>query len=250
MNNSIYIALSRQTGLFRNMDVVANNLANVSTPGYKEDTLVFDDYLVDDKDKFQDKKIAFSYDASMNTDFKEGIITHTERDLDVAISGQGFFKVETPEGVRYVRGGNLVFNQNQEIVTQQGYKLLSADGSPIRLNEDDNAVHISADGTVTTDVDGEIKGQVIARGKLAVVTFDDLKQLKKDGNGLFSTTQAEVPDLDSKVIQGALEQSNVNSIVAMTQMIEINRGVSSVTGFMSDMHELTRRAISAYTRSS
>lgn len=248
MNNSIYIALSRQTGLFRNMDVIANNVANASTPGYKSDTMVFEDYLVNDKDRFPEK-IAFSRDARMTTDFKDGVTTSTGRPLDVAIEGEGFFKVETPAGIRYMRGGNLAFNKDREIVTPEGFKVLDEFGAPIKILEEDLNILISADGTIKTDQEGQARGDMQIRGRLGVVTFDNLQKMEKDGSGLFVTDQPELP-AEAKVVQGALEQSNVNSVVQITQMIEVNRSVASVSKFMSEMHELSRRAITAYTRSS
>lgn len=246
MNNAIYIALSRQTGLFRNMDVIANNIANASTPGFKEDTLLFDDYLVNDRDNFQ-RKIAFSHDGKMATNFKDGVITETGRPLDVALDGEGFFKVETPDGIRYTRAGNFTLNGNREIVTENGNRVLDETGAPIKLLEEDVNITISADGTVKVDQEGQRRGDAQSRGKIGTVTFANLQQVEKQGNGLFVTDQPEIP-AQAKVLQGVSEQSNVNSVVQITQMIEVNRSTAGVSRFMSDMHELMRRAITAYTR--
>lgn len=246
MNNAVYIALSRQTGLFRNMEVIANNIANASTPGFKEDALLFDDYLVNDRDNFQ-RQIAFAHDGKMATNFKDGVITTTGRPLDVALEGEGFFRVETPGGVRYTRGGNFSLNGNREIVTENGDRVLDVAGAPIKLLEEDINISISADGTIQVDQEGQRRGDSQLRGQISVVTFDNLQKVEKQGNGLFVTDQAEIPS-EAKVLQGVSEQSNVNSVVQITQMIEVNRSTASVSRFMSEMHELMRRAITAYTR--
>ena len=243
MNNAIYIALSRQTGLFRDLDVTANNVANTSTPGYKGQTTVFEKFLVNDKDKFS-RKIAFSNDVSTFVDYKDGAVTHTGRNFDLALEGQGFFRVETPEGVRYTRRGNFRLNDAKELVTAEGYPVLQSDNQTIRLSPEDVDIKISADGTLRAG------DTALFRGQIDLVTFDNPQKLKRLEGGLYLAEEEPQTDAPAKILQGYLEQSNVSSITELTNLININRSVSSVTGFMADMHDLTRRAITAYTRSS
>ncbi len=243
MNNAIYIALSRQTGLFRNLDVTANNVANVSTPGFKGETVAFEQFLVNDKDNFN-RKIAFSNDVSTFMDFKDGAVAKTGRDLDVALEGKGFFKIETPEGVRYTRRGNFSLNSEREIVTSDGFKVLGNDGNPISILEDDRDIKISADGTLRVGQTGEQRGQI------GVVNFATPQKLKHLDSGLYEASEPELTDAPAKMLQGYVEQSNVSPVTELTNLININRSVSGVTSFMADMHDLTRRAITAYTKSS
>lgn len=251
MNNAIYIALSRQTGLFRNMDVVANNVANASTPGFKGETMVFEQYLTNDKDNFR-KKIAFANDVATYTDFRNGAAVPTGRDLDVALEGEGFFKVQTPQGIRYTRRGSFRLDAESKVVTPEGYAVLDNQNQPIQLQENDNTITIDSTGTLSVGQNGEPNSPPVPRGEIAVVRFANPQKLQHLDNGLYTAPAGEValPDEGkTRLIHGSLEQSNISPVTELTNMIQVNRSVGSVTGFMSDMHELTRRAITAYTRS-
>lgn len=242
MNNAIYISLSRQTGLFRNLEVAANNMANVNTPGYKGQTMVFEQFLVNDKDKFS-RKIAFPHDISTYTDFNNGASVPTGRDLDVSLEGEGFFKVQTPEGIRYTRRGSFHVDTANELVTSEGHAVLDSSNQTIRIQQEDIDIKISSDGTIRVNDVGELRGQI------DVVHFANPQKLIRLESGLYQSKEDPLRDeAPGHVIQGALEQSNVNSVVELTNLININRSVGSVTGFMADMHDLTRRAITAYTR--
>lgn len=243
MNNAIYIALSRQTGLFRNLDVAANNIANASTPGYKGETMVFEQYLANDKDNFR-RKIAFSNDVTTYVDYKDGATSNTGRNLDVALEGDGFFRVQTPEGVRHTRRGNFRVNEAKILVTAEGFPVLQSDDQVITLQPNDIDVKISADGTVRAGDIGEFRGQI------DLVNFANPQKLKRLEGGLYLAEEKEQTEPPAKILQGYLEQSNISPVTELTNLININRSVSGVTGFMADMHDLTRRAITAYTRSS
>jgi flagellar basal-body rod protein FlgF len=243
MNNAIYVALSQQTNLFRNMDVVANNVANVSTPGFKGETMVFEKFLFNDKDNFS-RKVAFSQDIATFSDFKDGAASPTGRDLDLALEGSGFFKVQTPQGVRYTRRGSFHIDTNNQIVTAEGFPLLNAGNKPIEILNRDERLTISSDGTIRGGDDGQIRGEV------GIAAFENSQKLIHTDNGLYSS---DLPPLrtkaPAKVLQGALEQSNVNSVTELTNLININRSVGSVSGLMADMHDMMRKAITSYTRS-
>lgn len=247
MNNAIYIALSRQTGLFRNLDVSANNIANASTPGYKGETMVFEQYLANDKDNFR-RKIAFSNDVATFVDYKDGAATKTGRSLDLALEGKGFFKVETPQGEHYTRRGNFTVNNEGILVTAEGYPVLQSDNQIVKMQPNDIDIKISADGTIRAGDVGEL------RGNIHIVDFANPQKLKRLEGGLYEADASEPPEEQpenpAKVLQGYLEQSNISPVTELTNLININRSVSGVTGFMADMHDLTRRAITAYTRSS
>lgn len=251
MNNAIYIALSRQAGLFRDIDVIANNVANASTPGYKSEQMVFEKYLANDKDEFR-RKIAFGFDIATATDFRDGDLQKTDRPLDVALNGEGFFKIQKPDGTfRYTRRGNFSLSNDKTLVTSDGFAVVDDGGTPIRFQQEDTDIEITSDGTIKVR-QGNDPGQISEpRGKIAVVSFANPQEMKRVENGLYTTTQAEITDdalVPARVIQGAVEQSNVNPVNEITEMIRVNRSASGVSGFMNDIHELTRRAITAYTR--
>ena len=242
MNNAIYVALSRQTGLFRNLDVAANNVANVNTPGFKGETMVFEKYLVNDKDNFS-RKIAFAHNIATFVDYGNGAVKQTGRDLDMAIEGEGFFKIQTPQGVRYTRQGNFHMNPDGEVVTSEGYPVLGSSDQSIRLQQDDIDLKISSDGTIRVNDVGE------PRGKIELVHFENPQKLIRMDQGLYRSEEDPIRTATpGHLIQGALEESNVSAVTELTNLININRSVGAVSSFMADMHDLTRRAITAYTR--
>jgi flagellar basal-body rod protein FlgF len=242
MDNSIYIALSRQTALFRQMDVVANNVANASTDGFRSERVIFNDYVANAGKR---DKISFTQDIGTSTNLEQGPIRRTDRDLDVAIQGKGFFSVATPLGTRYTRSGAFTINQEGNLTTKEGYNVLDQGGQPIAFEEDDKDITIREDGTVT------IANSTDERGKIGVVKFENEALLRHTAGGLFTSDEApQAAELttDYEVIQGSLETSNVNSIREMTEMIDVSRSVNGVGRFMLDAHELQRRAVSVISR--
>lgn len=129
MDNSIYITLSRQVGMFNDMEMTANNLANVNTPGYQANKLMFSDYLVKD----EDRKTAYANDPVNYRDTTGGAIKTTGNSFDVAIDGDAYFQVQSPLGIRYTRAGNFQLNAEGMLVTTEGYAVLGNDGGPINI---------------------------------------------------------------------------------------------------------------------
>lgn len=239
MDNSLYIALSRQTGLQRHYDVVANNIANMNTTGYRNERMLFDDYVVKadiakhGKDRGQ---LAFTQDVATFTDPTEGPITTTGRTFDVAIQGKGFFAVRTPLGERYTRSGNFTLDNANTLVTPQGYPVLDAGGEPIILPDEINGeVTIGETGTVS--LNGEELGQI------NVAYFDNEQVLEKTGDSMFSSPIPPGITEDARVIQGALEMSNVNSVKEMTEMLTVSRDITRVANLVSSIDELQTSAI-------
>ena len=241
MDNSIYITLSKQLGLFRDMDVTANNIANATTAGYTSEDMLFTDYLVGDGNK---NKMAFSQDISTYRDTRQGALKATGNPLDIAISGKGYFTVETPLGVRYTRAGNFQLDGGGVLVTMDGYPVLDADGQRIQFEEEDREITVGEAGNLT--VDGE------ERGILGVVQFENEQLLERLSSTLF---KSEVPGAQAeegavRVMHGMLESSNVDPITQMTHMIKVSRSVASTAKFIETMYDLERKASNAYTRQS
>jgi flagellar basal-body rod protein FlgF len=232
MDNSIYIALSKQTALFRQMDVIANNVANADTAGFKSDAMLFKNYLV----KNGNNQLNFTKDTATVTNNMDGALQNTGKPLNVAIQGPGYFTVQTPLGDRYTRAGNFQLDANGTLVTAQGYPVLSADKQPTVLDPTKD-VHI----TITDN--GAIMSDAQQIGTVGVVTFPNEQLLKKTGNTLYSATETPAPAENPKLVQGALESSNVVPIKEITNMIEISRAVTDTNTLINDASSLERNAV-------
>src|ERR1700743_3657360 len=240
MQNMLLIGLSRQTTLERQLDVVANNIANVNTAGFKSDSSLFEEYLMPGahEDNFvgRDRRLSYVQDRGTFRDFSQGPTEQTGNPLDVAISGNGFLVVQTAGGERYTRDGGLQMNNLGQLVTASGDPVLGTSG-PIVFQPTDHDVNVSPDGTVTV-VEGNGRTDSL-RGKLRLVSFTDAQKLLKEGANLFSGEGA-APDLKSQVQQGYIEKSNVNSVVEMSRMIEITRAYTQIATMLqqeSDLHK-------------
>jgi flagellar basal-body rod protein FlgF len=237
MDNTMYVALSRQMTLRREMDIIANNIANSDTTGFKvESAMVRTD--ASDKARMVDgpKTLKFVLDDGVIRDFTQGALNKTGGAFDLAVEGQGFFKVQTAAGERYTRDGRFTISAEGKLTTQAGDPVLGESGE-IVVNAEDGAVTISPDGVVSQ------KGEAI--GKLGVVTFEDLSALSKDGNNLLRNTSNIQPEpaTAARVRQGMLESSNVNSIRQITRMIEVSRAYESMARTIEGSSELSRRSV-------
>jgi flagellar basal-body rod protein FlgF/flagellar basal-body rod protein FlgG len=247
MQNSSLVGLSRQIALQRELDVVANNIANLSTNGYKADGVVFQEHLmpVARANQFNapDRRLSFVTDRATWQDFSQGPVEVTGNPLDVAISGNAFLAVQTPRGERYTRNGALQINANGELVTSEGYRVLG-DGGPITLQNGDRNIAISADGTISVR-EGQNTTDSL-RGKLRLVSFAEPQRLQKDGTSTFVPPEGVAPgpaDQDARLTQGAIEKSNVKSVIEMTRMIEVTRSYTQIAGILQNQSDMRRSAI-------
>jgi flagellar basal-body rod protein FlgF len=237
MDNTMYVALSRQMTLRRELDIVANNIANADTTGFKvEGTMVRTEPSTGARMVDGPASLKFALDDGVTRDFTQGALRQTGGPLDVAIEGQGFFKVQTAAGERYTRDGRFTLSPDGKITTQAG-DVVQGEGGEIAVTPELGPITIAADGTVS---------QGATRiGKLALVTFDDLSSLSKAGDNLFSNTSNLQPQAAtaSRVRQGMLESSNVNSILQVTRLIEITRAYESMARTIENSAELSRRSV-------
>jgi flagellar basal-body rod protein FlgF len=246
MENALLIGLSRQTTLERQLDVIANNIANVNTTGYKADQSLFEEFLSSGahEDNFvgNDRQVSYVQDRGTYTDLSQGALQQTGNPLDVAIEGSGFLAVQSAGGERYTRDGNLQINGQGQLTTVGGDVVLGNAG-PIVFQPTDHDVNISPDGTITV-VEGTARTDSI-RGKLRVVSFADAQALLKQGSNLYSANNganAQV-DLKSTVRQGYVEKSNVNSVGEMGRMIEASRTYSQIASLLQQQSDLHKNAI-------
>ena len=245
--DSILIGLSRQMVLSRELNAVANNIANVNTTGFKADGSLFEEYLMPVDDNGQpvapDDQASFVYDRATWHDMSQGALQQTGNPLDVAIQGEGFFAVQTANGERYTRSGAFQIDANGNLVTSSGDAVLG-DSGPIQFQQDDNHISIGPDGTIRVR-EGANTTSDSERGKLRLVTFASLSQLQKDGASAFAagTGVQPQPAAAAQVTQGAVEKSNVQPVVEMTRMIEISRAYTQVAAMLQQQQDQQQTAI-------
>lgn len=243
MDNSIYVTLSRQMAVFRKMDITANNLANANTTGFQSEQLIFTDYLVDEGNRKSD--LSFTQDISSWRDTTDGPMRQTGNPFDVAITGPGYFQVETAGGTRYTRAGNFILGNDGTLMTANGYPVLSNDGQRIVLNQQDRKIMIGANGLITVaDPQGNLQG----RGEIGLVEVDDPQSMRRLNNMLLETDQPVRPATASSITQGALEQSNVSPISELIKVTKLSRSTSSTAKFIEIMYDLERKTSNAYAR--
>jgi flagellar basal-body rod protein FlgF len=239
MQNAQLIGLSAQMALGRELEVIANNMANVTTTGFKARTTRFQEYLMPkaSAETFQrpDRRLSYVIDAATPLDLSQGPVEATGNPLNVAIRGEAFFAVQTPQGERYTRNGAFEMNPQGQIVTSDGHLVLG-DGGPIQISQQETGLTIGPDGTVSTN-----QGN---RGKVRLVTFADPQGLTNAGGNLYSATAAPQPaGPQGRLEPGALERSNVRPVLAMSRMLEVNRVYQLVSDTVSRLDSLRGTAI-------
>ncbi len=214
------------------LNQISNNLANVNTTGYKKEDITFWEMMF----KAADNKPRVGKAMKIITDHRQGAAIQTGNNLDFAINGRGFFKVQTPQGIRYTRNGNFTLNNTGQLSTADG-NLVIGDGGPISLTND--KISVAHDGQISAN------GQII--NKLSLVNFSDLNSLEKEGNNLFRLKPGSAKEQAATTIniqQGSLEGSNVNIIQGMTEMIDLQRSYQTQQKAIQTMDDLDHQAIS------
>jgi len=237
MDNVSLLSLSYQIAAYRSMDVIANNIANVSTPGYKRESVKFEEVLQQVKpteDQKGQQSLSFVKDAGVLRDLSGGRLETTGSTFDLAINGDGYFVVQTPGGERYTRNGHFTLNADGIIVTGSGDPLLG-DGGPITIAPDD--------GDISFGVDGTISGKQGQLGKVRLVDFANPRDLAKEGDSLYSTTQTANPAEHAVLAQGMLESSNVQPVIEIARMIEVMRAYEATSSLEKASADMKRQAI-------
>jgi flagellar basal-body rod protein FlgF len=237
MENALLISLSRQMTLRRALDVTANNLANMSTAGFKLERPMLSAHEAERPARAADGgAIHFVRDWGYARDFTQGQLAPTERPLDVALDGEGFFTVRAGDGeTRYTRDGRFTIDAVGQLATAAGHSVLDENGQPITMPADGAPPVIDETGAILAG------GGAVAR--LGVVRFDEQAALEKAGDGTYRSDEAAQPADDAQVRQGYVEDSNVNPIEEITRLIEVTRAYESVTRMLSSDEDLKRRAI-------
>ncbi|MDY6924589.1 MAG: flagellar basal-body rod protein FlgF [Pseudomonadota bacterium] len=238
MENAAYVALSRQMTLRRELDIVANNIANADTTGFKVEQLLLGEEVGERaRNAFVRPGVSFVLDNGVGRDFGQGALAQTGRVLDFAIEGEGaFFTVTDGAGDAYTRDGAFTLDPEGRLTTEGG-AAVQGDGGDIILDPVLGQVTVAADGSISQN------DQPV--GRLSVVRFDTLAVLEKGGDGLYrnAANAAPVEANDVQVRQAMLEGSNVNPIIEITNLIEIQRAYESVSRMIENSNDLSRRAV-------
>lgn len=242
MDNSIYITLSRQLTLFRDMEATANNIANADTPGYNAEKMMFTDYLVDDGNKH---KMAFAQDIASYRDTTNGPIKNTGNPFDLAINGPGFFVIETALGNRYSKAGNFTLGADGMLMTTSGNPVLDVDGQQIFFEGTDRDISIGENGVITASTP---EGAVEERGQVGMVEFENEQTLTRVNAQLYKTDQQPQEPLTSRMLQGAIEGSNVSPVLELVRTTELSRSSTSTAKFIEVMYDLERKTSDVYTQ--
>ena len=261
MHEGLIIAASGGVKQQTKMDVLANNMANLNSAGFKTDGVIFREImppfdknssvegakneLLDPNDSNQ--TVAYVAVDTVFTNHSQGVLQKTDNPLDLALDGEGYFEVNTPQGIRYTRNGNLRMDKEKYLVTKDGNYLLDDNKQKIKIENNGGVIDIGPDGTISV---GNGFGNQPA-GKLGLVKFDNPQLLVKEGNGLYKIEGNKAKPLvadNVKVTQGMLERSNVNSIEEMTKMITTIRAFEAYQKVIQTLDEADDQAVNAIGR--
>lgn len=232
-----YVTLSRQSGLMSEMRIVANNIANANTTGYRQQGLVFSEFV---RDLSGSPSLSMSRAQVRNTSFQQGVLTQTGGQFDFAIEGDGFFLVETPSGNRLTRAGSFAPDANGDLVTPDGYRVLDSNGAPVFIPPDAATIDVGGDGTLS--VDGQLLGQI------GVYRPTEGAQLVREASTLFRPEGDVEPVEEPVVLNRFLEGSNVNAIDQVTKLIEIQRAYELGQSFLEAEDDRVRGAVKTLMR--
>jgi len=238
MDNATYTTITRQSGLLQEMQVLANNIANASTTGFRAEGIIFAEHIK--KLQGDAPSLSMATAAVQDTVFVQGGLTQTGGTFDVAIEGDGYFLVEAPQGQRLTRAGSFGPNENGDLVTPDGYSVLDAGGAPVFVPQGVGSVGIGPDGTISAD------GQPI--GQIGLVNPIDPTTLRREGSLLFDAVGGFEPAVDARMAQGFLEDSNVNPILEISRMIEVQRAYELGQSFLEKEDARIRGVIESIRR--
>lgn len=215
------------------MQVVANNLANMSTAGYRAEGVVFAEMV--ERLPTEGGSVAMTATRGRFTEPEQGSLRQTGGTYDLSIQGDGYFQIETPEGIRLTRNGAFTTNENSELVTMDGYPVLDASGGILFIPNDAKQITFGRDGTLAAD-DRPV-------GQVGVMTVADEGMLRR-ANGVQFVAEGGVQPLENPVVtQGYIEQSNVNPVVELTRMIEVQRAYESAQKLLQSDDERIKEVV-------
>lgn len=259
----LWVPLSGAIAQQRKVDTIANNVANANTPGFKKDQLTFKEYITALEKGHQDidlpnkewapKDFYKSYGAehakvqvdANYTNFEQGQLSPTGNTLDVALRGKGFLEVQTPNGIRFTRRGMLSLRNDGTLITDQGYPVLAKGNDPL-ADAGSRTIQLPTSAkSIAITLQGEIYADSQPVGKLNITEFNDIHALRKEGNSLFINQSAEnfKDSTQTSVHQGFVEQSNVNSIAEMSELIKAHRHFEAIQNVIKTYDQISQKGI-------
>lgn len=237
MDSTSYTTLTRQSGLMRELQAIANNIANSSTTGFRREGVIFSEFV----HRLEGApSLSMARVSGRNIDLTPAEMSMTGGSFDFAIEGEGFFLLETPTGNRLTRAGSFTPSATGELVNPDGYRLLDAGGAPIFVPPDAGAVALSPDGTLSAG------GTPLAQ--LGLWMPADPTKLIHQGGTLFASESGEVPQEGGRILQGQLEGSNVNPVAEISRMIEVQRAYELGQSFLDREDDRLRSTIQTLSR--
>ncbi|MEO0939512.1 MAG: flagellar hook-basal body complex protein [Pseudomonadota bacterium] len=236
MDNAGYTTITRQSGLLRETQILANNIANAATTGFRQEGLIFSEYV---QAVEGGGSLSMGYGNVKQTSFQQGELSQTGGTFDFAIEGDGYFLIQTPLGERLTRAGSFSPNAQGDLVTHDGYPVLDAGGAPVFIPPGQK-IAVSSDGTLSAD--GALLGQIGL-----VVPNTPLGMVREDGV-MFRADDGYVPAEAARVLQGFTEASNVDPIGQLARMIEVQRAYEMGASFLESEDERVRAAIASLTK--
>ena len=237
MDNTLLVSLSHQLASYRSMDVIANNIANASTPAFKREAVQFQEYVeqvAPAEGQTGPQSLSFVQDKGVVRDLSQGKMERTNAPLDFAVNGKGYFVVQTANGERYTRNGHFALDGQGKLVTSEGDEV-QGEGGGITIAPDDGDIHVAEDGTISG-----AHGQL---GKLRLVGFDNETALKKEGASLYSSAESSKPIENPKIEQNTIETSNVQPVIEISHMLEVMRAYQATANLTQSQEDLARQAI-------
>jgi len=244
MDSPSYIILSRLTSQLRASQVTAHNLANADTPGFRASRPIFAEHLARQgrvEGPRAGREVAYAWDRATWRDTDPGPITRTGNPLDIAISGEGYFAVDTPRGERFTRAGRFAMGADGQLVDHHGHPVLNANGQPIAIAPNDTQIEIAGDGTIRSE-NGIL-------GRIRLVRFEDDQALRAEGGRLFDAAGQEPQEVaQPRMVQGAVEGSNVVSVLEVTRMMAELREFQMAAQFLERESERQQAAVDRLLR--
>lgn len=237
VQSGLYVSLSSQIALERRLTTIADNMANVNTVGFRSTNVKFDQVMSNTQNELG-SKVAFVSQGNDYLSEKHGDMLNTGNPLDFAVKGDAYFMIKTPVGNVLTRDGRFTLSETGQLLSTRGYEVLDAGGGPIQVRRDGGPLSVGADGNIHQD------GKQVASVGLYTA---DLSQgfVRYENSGIIATQtpQAAVDRADIGVMQGYVEQSNVNGIGEMTDLIQVNRAFENITALMKDSENSLQEAI-------
>jgi flagellar basal-body rod protein FlgF len=238
MDNAIYVGISRQMVLRKEMDIIANNIANMDTTGFKVESMIQKTDPSEPAYTFGGPRpVKFVSPDGVARDFGQGTLVKTDGELDMALEGKGFFQVRTPEGPRFTRDGRFTTDTTGRLVTQAGHPVLDEGGGEIQVDGEKGQVSVGADGTLSQGNE--------RIGKVGMYAFQNPAVLEKAGDNQYRNTSNQQPEIatEAKLRQGYLESSNVKPVLEITRMVEVSRAYERTAKMIDSEADLSRRSV-------